>query len=72
LTIQNLQKRHLIIVDWFCMCKRSGESVDHLLLHCSVACELWSLVFCMFWECWMMPRQVLDLWAGWQDLLGGH
>ena len=30
------------------MCKWSGESDDHLLLHCPVACELWSMVFGMF------------------------
>jgi hypothetical protein len=37
LTIDNLRKRNLIIVDWCCLCKQSGESVDHLLLHCSMA-----------------------------------
>uniref|UniRef100_A0A2N9FVR5 Reverse transcriptase domain-containing protein n=1 Tax=Fagus sylvatica TaxID=28930 RepID=A0A2N9FVR5_FAGSY len=45
LTIDNLRKRGLIIQEWCCMCKRSGESVDHLFLHCSVAMELWSMVF---------------------------
>ena len=25
------------------MCRRSGETVDHLLIHCSVAAELWNL-----------------------------
>uniref|UniRef100_A0A2N9GH55 Reverse transcriptase zinc-binding domain-containing protein n=1 Tax=Fagus sylvatica TaxID=28930 RepID=A0A2N9GH55_FAGSY len=38
--------RGLIIQEWCCMCKRSGESVDHLFLHCSVAMEHgpWCLV----------------------------
>uniref|UniRef100_A0A2N9HTX3 Reverse transcriptase zinc-binding domain-containing protein n=1 Tax=Fagus sylvatica TaxID=28930 RepID=A0A2N9HTX3_FAGSY len=44
LTIDNLRKRHLILVDWCCMCKRSGESVDHLLLHCPMAWELWAVM----------------------------
>jgi hypothetical protein len=30
LTTNNLRKRGLIILDWCCMCKRNGESVNHL------------------------------------------
>ena len=48
LTTNNLCKRRIVVLDWCYMCKRCGESVDHLLLHCPVACELWSLVFCLF------------------------
>jgi hypothetical protein len=42
LTIDNLRKRHVIMVDRCCMCKRNGEFVDHLCLHCEVACVLWN------------------------------
>lgn len=37
LTTDNLRKRGLIIIDWCCMCRKGGESVDHLLLHCELA-----------------------------------
>jgi hypothetical protein len=37
LTMDNLQKQHVIVVDRCCMCKKNRESVDHLLLHCEVA-----------------------------------
>jgi len=40
LTVDNFRKRHIIIVDRCCLCKRDGESVDHLLLHCDVAFAL--------------------------------
>ena len=30
------------------MCKRCGELVDNLLLHCPIAYELWSMVFSLF------------------------
>jgi hypothetical protein len=72
LTNDNLRKRHLIIVDWCCMCKQSGENVDHLLLHCSMAQELWSMVFGLFRVDWVMPCHVLHLWAGWQVCFGAH
>jgi hypothetical protein len=37
LTLDNLKKRHVIVINRCCMCKKNGESVDHLLLHCEVA-----------------------------------
>ena len=45
LTIDNLRKRKICILDWCYMCKCNSESVDHLFLHCSVASELWDMVF---------------------------
>ena len=65
LTVDNLRKRRVIIVDWCCMCKVHGESVNHLLLHCSVAQELWLLIFSMFGTTWVMLRGVVDLLSCW-------
>ncbi len=70
LTIDSLRKRGLIIVDWCCMCTQSGESVDHLLLHCRLAGELWSMVFALFGVQWVMPRSVLELFTGWYGFAG--
>ena len=72
LTIDNLRKWGFIIQDWCCMCKRSGESVDHLFLHRSVAMDLWSLVFGMFGVRWVMPQTVLDLFCSWLGNKGRH
>jgi hypothetical protein len=65
LTLDNLKKRHVIVIDRCCMCKRDGESVDHLLLHCDMASALWSVFFSCFGMFWVMPRQVIDLFACW-------
>lgn len=72
LTIDNLQKRHIVVLDWHNMCKCSRETVDHLLLHCSIAKELWTMAFGMFGIYWVMPRSVLGLLACWQGNFGRH
>jgi hypothetical protein len=41
LTLDNLRKRGVLVVQWCCMCKRGGKFIDHLLLHCEVVRELW-------------------------------
>ena len=72
LTTDNLRKRHVIVLDWCYMCKRCGGSVDHLLFHCSIAWELWSLVFCLFGIQWVMPNTVLELFKAWQGKFAWH
>ena len=72
LTIDNLCKHGLILVDWCCLCKESGESSDHLLLHCKVARELWDLVFVLFGVQWVTPRTILDLFSNWQGPSGSR
>lgn len=42
------------------MCKKSGESIDHLLLDCKVARALWNNFFGTMGLAWVMPRRVLD------------
>ena len=54
------------------MCKRCGESVDHLLLHCPIAYEMWSMIFCLFGICWVMPQRVVDLLDCWSCNFGRH
>ena len=34
LTIDNLRRRRIWLLDWCFMCKKAGESVNHLMLHC--------------------------------------
>jgi hypothetical protein len=39
LTLDNLRKRN-VVVEWCSMCKKSGESIYHLLIHCEVVRDL--------------------------------
>jgi hypothetical protein len=54
------------------MCKRSGESVNHLLFHCEVARALWSVLFTLFDVTWVMHRRVADLLACWPSQKGNR
>ena len=59
------------MLDWCCMCKCNGESVDHLLLHCSVAHEM-SMLFGLFGISWDMAMSVLGFLDCWQGNLVRH
>ena len=41
LTLDNLRKRNIYVVNRCCMCRNDWESVDHLLLHCPYSFNLW-------------------------------
>ena len=60
------------ILDWCYMCKRNGESVDHLFLHCPFASDLWSMVLDLFEVSWVMPHTILGLLWCWQGSFGHH
>jgi hypothetical protein len=72
LTCDNLMKRGHVLAAWCCMCKKGGETVDNLLIHCEVASTLWSFVFKRFGIQWVLPAKVIDLLYGWFNGLGKH
>jgi hypothetical protein len=64
LTLDNLRRRQVIVVNRCCLCELDGESVDHLL-HCEVARALWNTILSRFGLSWVMPNKVVDLMACW-------
>jgi mannosylglycoprotein endo-beta-mannosidase len=66
LTIDNLRRRGLCVIDWCYLCKADAESVDHLLLHCSVASDLWNFVFRMVQLSWVMPATIVGVIQCWK------
>lgn len=69
LTIDNLMRHNITLVNWFCMFKYCAESVDH---HCTYATKSWSFIFSsiFFCVCWVMPSNMVDVWPGWKGILG--
>jgi hypothetical protein len=70
LTHDNLRRRHIVVVERCCMCKKSEESVDHLLLHCDVPRDIESFFYSLIGVEWVMPQRVLDLLSSWGNSLG--
>jgi hypothetical protein len=70
LTHDNLRKRNVVVIAWCCMYKKSGGSIEHLLLHCEVVRNLWSYIFTLFGVEWVMPQRVLDLLTSWGASFG--
>lgn len=46
----------MVLVNCCFLCKKSGESVDHILMPCEYSRELWYLVLCLFGVQWVMPE----------------
>lgn len=63
LTIEKLRKRGKIVVDRCHISKNCGEMVDHPLLHCDLAKELWLLALNLFGMHILMPWTVIDVFA---------
>ena len=72
LTIDNLVKKNLPLVNWCCLCRSDEESVDHLLIHCKFASALWSEVLIMFGVQWVMPDTIASLLFAWRNWLGTY
>jgi hypothetical protein len=52
------------------MCKKSGESIDHLLLHYEVAIEVWNMVCQLFDVMWVMLGRLKECLGSWQGQKG--
>jgi hypothetical protein len=63
LTVNNLKRKGMVVVNRCWLCEADGELVDHLLLHCGTARALWNAFFARFGLCWVMPSSVKELLA---------
>ena len=52
-----------------CMWKEEKESVDHLLLQCEVASDLWGTLCGIFGVSWVILASVLQLLMSWEERL---
>jgi hypothetical protein len=43
-----------------CLCKKSEETVNHLLIHYEFTCEIWHLILILFVASWVMAGNILS------------
>ncbi|KAG7970882.1 hypothetical protein I3843_07G107800 [Carya illinoinensis] len=54
------------------MCRKRGESVNHLLIHCKVARRLLNEVLGRMDLVWAMPETVVGVLASWKNMRGNQ
>ena len=51
--------------------KEDEESIDHILLHCSLVRMLWKLLFDLFGIHWVQSTTIKEALFGWHDAFVG-
>ena len=71
LTLDQLKKRGITLVNRCFLCEENEETIDHLLIHCSRAKMLWDLLLAITEVNWVFPRTVRQLLIAWQSVSVG-
>lgn len=65
LTMDNLRRRKMIVVNACPMCLGPEELGDHLLLNCKAAQRVWKSILSWFGVCYALPTSLLDHLKAW-------
>ena len=71
LTLDQLKRRGMILVNRCFMCGEDEENIDHLLIHCKRAKLLWNLFLSIFGTSWVFPQTVIHTLLAWQGAAVG-
>lgn len=66
-TIDALRRKGLILTNICNLCKKDGESMDHILMHCPFSWEVWFEILRDFGVRWVCPRDLKSLLAAWRS-----
>lgn len=72
LTINNLRKRGLIIVDWCFLDNKDAEFDNYLFHHCEMDKTISDETFSRTITIWVMAKRVVDLLAWWKGIRGSR
>ena len=71
LTLDQLKRRGMTLVNRCFMCEEDKENIDHLLIHCKSAKMLWNLFLSIVRTSWVFPHSVLHTLLAWQGAAVG-
>ena len=71
LTLDRLQRRGWQFPNRCFLCGCEEETVNHILLHCTVVRVLWEIVFVLFGIQWVFPETVKDMLFSWRGSFVG-
>ena len=71
LTLDQLKRRGMTLVNRCFMCEEDEENIDHLLIHCKSAKMLWNLFLSIIGTSWVFPQSVLHTLLAWQRVAVG-
>lgn len=63
--IDLLRKRGMILPNICSLCLKDEETVNHLLMHCPFAREIWEEILREVGISWLFPNTISDLFQGW-------
>ena len=67
LTLDQLKRRGIPLVNRCFLCEEKEETIDHLLIHCLRAKMLWDLLLAITDANWVFPHTVRQLLLAWQS-----
>ncbi|RVX19039.1 Transposon TX1 uncharacterized 149 kDa protein [Vitis vinifera] len=71
LTMDQFKKRGWAVANRCFLCCEEEESIDHILIHCSKARDLWDLLFALFGVCWVLPSSARETLVEWRGFMLG-
>ena len=71
LTLDSLQRRGFQLPNRCFLCECEEESVNHILIYCTVVRALWDIVFGLVDVKWVFPGTVKEVLASWKGSFVG-
>ena len=71
LTLDRLQKIGWQLPNCCFLCGCEKETINHILIHCTVARVLWDIVLGLFGVQWVFPENVKEVLFSWRDSFVG-